>query len=191
MSRKKVLYMSGSLGLGHIIRDMEIARKLVKKNPEIEVSWLAAHPASMVLKEAGEKLHPDAGLYVDDNIPAEKAAKGFHLNLLKYLINAKKAWAKNVETFKRVTEKEKFDLVIGDETYEIWLALKDEPKLKKAPFVMMYDFVGLYPMTKSPIEKFGIYLWNRTAFSWRKYLPYPDKVPCWGMMTWGVASRTA
>ena len=59
---KRVLFISGSLGLGHIGRDLEIAKKLLKSDPEIQISWLADYPATLVLKEAGENLLPEAEL---------------------------------------------------------------------------------------------------------------------------------
>lgn len=89
MTGKQVLYVSGSLGLGHITRDLAIARELRRQNPEVEVSWLAAHPANMLIREAAERLHPKADMYVDDNVPAEDATEeGYRLNLLKYLTKA-------------------------------------------------------------------------------------------------------
>ena len=45
MSSKKILFISGSAGLGHVTRDLAIANELHKQNPEIELSWLAADPA--------------------------------------------------------------------------------------------------------------------------------------------------
>lgn len=161
MPKKNILYISGSLGLGHITRDLAIAKELRKQIPDIELSWLASNPANQLIKETGEKLLPEADMYANDNIPAEKAAKGTQLNLLKYLSNARKEWANNFEVFKLVTDREQFDLVIGDETYEISLGLRKNPSLKKAPFVMIYDFIGLDAMTKNPLEKLGIYIWNR------------------------------
>jgi len=89
MTGKQVLYVSGSLGLGHITRDLAIARELRRQNPEVEVSWLAAHPANMLIKEAGERLHPEADMSADDNVLAEDATEeGYRLNLLKYLTKA-------------------------------------------------------------------------------------------------------
>jgi len=161
MERKKILYLSGSLGLGHIIRDLAIVAELRRQNPEIVISWLAAHPASQMIENSKEFLLPEAAKYANDNIPAEKAAKGSQLNLLKYLLNAQKDWARNVEIFKQVTEREHFDLIIGDETYEIIVAMQRDSSIKNAPFVMIYDFIGLDAMTGNPWEKFGIYLWNR------------------------------
>jgi UDP:flavonoid glycosyltransferase YjiC (YdhE family) len=158
---RKILFISGSLGLGHITRDIAIGNELRRINPEIEISWLAAHPASLVLRDAGEILLPEADMYANDNVIAEKAAKGAHLNLLKYLSNARRAWATNVEVFERVTSKEHYDVVIGDETYELVVAQLKRPKLRKAPFVMIYDFVAVDAMTKNPVDRLMAYMWNR------------------------------
>ncbi len=161
MVAKKILYISGSLGLGHIVRDLAIARELRRQIPEVKISWLAAHPASLLLKEAGEEILPEADLYADDNIPAENAAKGFHLNLMQYLSSANKEWKENVNVFKQVTDKEQFDVIIGDETYEITIALKKKYVKIETPFVMIYDFLGCDAMTWNPIEKLYAYMWNR------------------------------
>ena len=41
---KKLLFISGSLGLGHVGRDLEIAKMLRKSNPDVQISWLADSP---------------------------------------------------------------------------------------------------------------------------------------------------
>ena len=158
---KKILYVSGSLGLGHITRDLAIADALRKLNPAIEISWVAAHPASQVIQESGEKLHPEAGGYANDNIPAEKAAKGTQLNLLKYLMKASREWDHNFKTICRIIGSEHFDMIIGDETYEIVVGFQKKRSLKKPPFVIIYDFIGLDAMSSNPVEKLGTYIWNR------------------------------
>jgi predicted glycosyltransferase len=78
----------------------------------------------------------------------------------------------NVKIFKQVTDGNRFDLVVGDETYEITLAFKKNPGLKTTPFVMIYDFVGFDAMTRSPLEMFGVYMLNR---GWSK--GYPQAKP--------------
>jgi len=162
MSNKKVLFISGSLGLGHVGRDLVIAQHLRQLCPGANISWLAAHPATDFLVNAGEKLAPEVAGYANDNDAAEKAAENGRLNLLKYLTIARKAWKQNVKVFAETTSRERFDLTIGDETYEISVALSKNPNLKKTPFVMIYDFIGLDSMTSSPLERLGIYIWNRT-----------------------------
>jgi UDP-N-acetylglucosamine:LPS N-acetylglucosamine transferase len=161
MPKKRILYISGSLGLGHVTRDLAIARQLRSQHPDVELYWLASHPATLLLNEAGEKLLPESDKYANDNISAENAARGFGMNLLKYASKTRKAWAHNVKIFRQVTGKEQFDVVIGDETYEIGIALSMKLIRLKASFVMIYDFFGLDSVTKSPVEKLSIYTWNR------------------------------
>ena len=161
MNNKKVLFISGSIGLGHVTRDIAIARELQRQFPQMEFSWLAAQPASSILKQAKERLLPEADLYADENVFAENAAKGVRLNILKYLLNARSGWTHNVEIFKQVVKQEHYDLVIADEAYEIVLAWGEDAELSRIPFVMIYDFVGMDSMTNNPLEKMGIYIWNR------------------------------
>ena len=160
MKNLKVLFVSGSLGLGHVTRDLAIARELRKKYPKMEIKWLAAHPASLMLENAGEELLPEASDYANENEFAEQSSKGQSLNLLTYLMEAKGAWQQNVNIFAKIVSSQHFDLVIGDETYEIVLALREQPELKKFPFVMIYDFVGLSSMSANPMEQLGTYMWN-------------------------------
>ena len=161
MAKKKILYISGSVGLGHLTRDLSIAGELRRQNPDVEIFWVSAPSMSRLLIEAGEVLHPKTNQYADDNISIEKVARGFRLNLLKYTFKARKEWACNVEVFKQIVSESKYDVVIGDETHEINVALSSNPDLLEAPFVMILDFVGLDAMTQNPIEKVGVSIWNR------------------------------
>ncbi len=173
MDHKKVLFISGSLGLGHIVRDLAIANELRRQNPAVELSWLASHPGSKFLTEAGEKLEPEADLLANDNVPAEQAAQAGHrLNLLKYLINAVGTWKQNVNAFAQLIGRESFDLVIADEAYEIDIALTDNQVQLNAPFVMMYDFIGNVSLSWNPIDRIGTYMWNR---EWAKIARAPDR----------------
>ena len=160
MAKKKILYVSGSIGLGHVTRDLAIAAQLRKQIPDIELSWLACHPASRLIKESGQNLLPEAGIYANENIPAEKAAKGFRLNLLKYASKTQIQWARNIKIFKKIIRRERFDIVIADEAYEIGIALAMKLVRLEAPFVMIYDFLGLDSVTKNPIDKLAANIWN-------------------------------
>jgi UDP:flavonoid glycosyltransferase YjiC (YdhE family) len=160
MSNKKILFVSGSLGLGHVTRDLAIANELRNLNPNIEIEWLAVHPASLFLENAGEKLVPEASEYSNENDFAESSADGSKLNLLIYLLKSKKAWEHNTKVFTKIVTSKKYDLVIGDETYEISLALRKHQEIKNFPFVMIFDFVGLDSMTSNPLEKLGVHIYN-------------------------------
>ncbi len=160
MGKKNILFVSGSLGLGHAVRDLAIAKEIRGLDPEIEFHWLASDPASEVVEEAGETLLPEAASYSNDNSIAEAVARGMSMNLISYMFRATLEWRKNVRIFERVTCRGDYDLIIGDETYDIATALNVRPRLKAAPFVMIYDFVGLDAMTRNPLERLGVYLFN-------------------------------
>lgn len=161
MERQKVLYVSGSLGLGHVTRDLAIARELRKQIPGVEIDWIASHPASQMLSDSGETVLTEAAEYANESFYAENTNRGARLNLVKYLLKARKAWERNVDLFIQLVSSKTYDLVIGDETYEISLALRKYKDLKQFPFVMIFDFVGLDSMTLNPLEKLGVYMWNR------------------------------
>ncbi len=158
----KALFVSGSLGLGHITRDMVIANRLRDAVSGLDIVWLSSGTAAKALLDAGEKLVDGSEAYADENADAESVAKGQSLNLVSYLIKARKSWRQNARVFSEIVSRQKFDLVVGDETYEIVLELRSNPRLKKWPFAMIFDFLGLDAMTKSPVERVGVYAYNRT-----------------------------
>ena len=56
--RKRALYVSSPIGLGHAQRDAAIADELRRLHPELEIDWLAQHPVTAVLEARGERIHP-------------------------------------------------------------------------------------------------------------------------------------
>ena len=56
--KKRVLYVSSPIGLGHARRDVAIAKELKKLRPDLEIDWLAQDPVTRVLEAEGETIHP-------------------------------------------------------------------------------------------------------------------------------------
>lgn len=158
--KKKILYISGSIGLGHISKDLAIAQRIRESNPDVEIKWLAAHPATLMLQEKGETLHPYSTRFSSYSASAEDASIGTNLNLVKYVFVSSLGWLRNVKVFRQIIREEEFDLVIGNETYEIIIGLIFKLLKVKKPFVMIYDFLGLDSMTGNPLEKMGNYILN-------------------------------
>jgi UDP-N-acetylglucosamine:LPS N-acetylglucosamine transferase len=156
----KVLYVSGSVGLGHITRDLAIARELRCRRPDIDIWWLAGEPAASVLRQAGERLHPRANAYRSDTVAAESVARHGRLNLLRYALKASPAWLENARVVRGALREGSFDVLVGDETYEIMVAQEFHLFTVPVPFVMIYDFVGLDAMTGHLAERLGVYFWN-------------------------------
>jgi hypothetical protein len=122
--------------------------------PDIDISWLAANPASQVLNDAGEKLLPDSDRWLDYTSVAEKTAGKGSLILTNWLFRSRKDWASNVEVFKNVLDKYPFDLIIGDET-------------------SIYDFIGMESTSKNPFEILATYLWNKKWVAGAKLERFP------------------
>ena len=120
---KKILFISGSIGLGHISRDLAIAKELRYQFPDTEIQWIAAEPALSVLVAAGEKTVPEVNLYVNENIQAESTSKGPSLSLQMYIFKSLGKWlTQSVNAIKKILKENDFDLIIGDETYELDVA---------------------------------------------------------------------
>ena len=170
---KRILFISGSLGLGHIGRDIEIVRKLRELNSNIEVSWLADYPATKVLKESSMKLLPEAELITHGNKELENNAKNHRANLTRWVMNMRKDWSKNAKLVIDIIQRENFDLIIGDETYDLIIELLNNPGLKQFPFVIIYDFLGLDRVTYNPIDAIVTYYTNRI---WTKVITHKPKL---------------
>ncbi len=158
---KKLLFISGSLGLGHVGRDLEIAKMLRKSNSGFRISWLADSPATTVLKQAGEELLPEAELLTHGSKELDSAAKNHGANLTRWVMNMRKDWSKNAKIVTELIRRENFDLVIGDETYDLIIELLRDPSLKQFPFIIIYDFLGMDRVTNNPIDALITYLTNR------------------------------
>jgi predicted glycosyltransferase len=161
MDKKKVLFISGSLGLGHVGRDIEIAKALRKIEPSIEINWLADYPASMVLENAGETLLPEVRSWAHANEKLDSSAKEYKANLVKWIMSMRKEWKANAQVVAKLVEKEHFDLVVGDEAYEVLIERVGNPDFRNFKFVMIYDVIGLDRVKSSPVDALAAYMINR------------------------------
>ncbi len=164
MATRNVLFVSGSIGLGHVTRDLAIAAALRARRPEVRLVWLAGHPAQQALQAAGEELLPECRRYADETAFVETIAGPFSMRLLNpaaMFTSPRKirAWWRmlrgqkaNVAAFKEATARQRFDLIIADEAYELALAFMAKPSLKCAPCVAICDFVGFDATSRSPWE---------------------------------------
>ena len=166
---KKILFVSGSIGLGHVGRDLEIAGALRKIRPDVEISWMAEPPATDVLEKAGEKLLSEASLLSSANAELEGLAREYKANLVQWVMNMRKGWSHNAEVYAGIPETYSFDLLVGDEPYDIMIAMQKKPCLKKCPFVVFYDFLGLDASTWNPVDHLAAYVTNRL---WVKFLEH-------------------
>jgi UDP:flavonoid glycosyltransferase YjiC (YdhE family) len=157
----KVLYVSGSLGLGHVTRDLAIAAEMRRMYHEVDIVWIAGSPASEVLAAAGEILVPEQAKYRGETGLAESVARNGRLSLTVYVFRALVAWFENARLIGSVASQSRFDVIVGNETYEIpvtnFFGIRVLPPI---PFVMMYDFWGLDATTGNLLEQIGAWILN-------------------------------
>jgi len=158
---KKVLFVSGSIGLGHVTRDMAIVRELRKLRPDIELHWMAGEQATMMLRNAGENVLPESDGFSDEVGIADSMATGYKLNLAQYTAKASKDWQASKVKFLEFVKHKNYDLVVGDEAWAVWFAYFENPSAKKQPFVMVYDFEKCVTVTKSPRDRMINWMLNR------------------------------
>jgi len=174
---KRILYISGSVGLGHVVRDLAIAKELRKLAPNLEIYWLAAHPATVVLAEAGQTILPEAERFAAYTAVAEKIAEpGFRMSTLKFASRITGPLIRNIKTLRQAIARQHFDLVVGDEAFEAWLALMNGIVRLDVPFVMMFDCFGVDSLTSNPIERFLNYLTNVTWYRGSRFLSRPPNI---------------
>ena len=155
----RVLFISGSVGLGHVTRDMAICSKLRKARPSTEVYWMAQEPARSLLEGKGEHVLEESSELANETEIAEETARGPSLNLISYQSRTRRNWARNKEVYRRATTRQRYDLVVGDETYDLIYALNTDRSLKRWPFAMIWDFVGMHS-SGGPPDRLKAYLEN-------------------------------
>lgn len=168
----RVLYISGSIGLGHADRDLAIARELRALDPGVEIDWLAGAPARERIAAAGENVLPECA-HLDETVRAEEITSGFGFNVLGAIVRQRHEMIDSVKAFASVTRDGRYDLVIGDEAYAELEALRRKPGLKRSPFVMIYDCVGVDAMSRNPLEHLLAYRINRAWCGGPRETPSP------------------
>jgi pimeloyl-ACP methyl ester carboxylesterase/predicted glycosyltransferase len=147
MARKRrALFISSAIGLGHVQRDLAIAREMRKLQPDLEIDWFTVHPASTYLEQEGEHLHPITRRLANESQHVEKLAGEHDLQAFFALRTMDEVMARNFMTFVDLVESEHYDIVIGDEAWEVDYHYHENPELKRQPFVFLTDFVGCVPM---------------------------------------------
>jgi predicted glycosyltransferase len=147
MSRpKRALYLSSPIGLGHARRDLAIARELRTHHPDLEIDWLAQHPVTRVLDDAGETVHPASSYLCNESKHIEFEAGEHDLHAFQAIRRMDEILVANFLTFADVVAERPYDLVIGDEAWDVDYFLHENPELKRFAYAWMTDFVGWLPM---------------------------------------------
>jgi len=144
--RKRALYISSPIGLGHAQRDAAIADELRKLHPDLEIDWLAQHPVTAVLEARGERIHPASAYLANESGHIESESAEHDLHCFQAIRRMDEILLANFMVFDDLVREEQYDLWIGDEAWELDYYLHENPELKRAAYVWLTDFVGWLPM---------------------------------------------
>lgn len=143
---KRALYISSPIGLGHAQRDVAIARELRKFHPDLQIDWLAQDPVTRVLEAQGERIHPASALLVSESRHFESESAEHDLQCFQTLRRMDEIMVANYMLFHDIVTDEPYDLVIGDEAWEVDHFLHENPEEKHTAYAWLTDFVGYLPM---------------------------------------------
>jgi pimeloyl-ACP methyl ester carboxylesterase/predicted glycosyltransferase len=144
--RKRALYISSPIGLGHAQRDAAIADELRKLHPDLEIDWLAQHPVTAVLEARGERIHPASAYLANESGHIESESAEHDLHCFQAIRRMDEILLANFMVFHDLVREEQYDLWIGDEAWELDYYLHENPEQKRAAYVWLTDFVGWLPM---------------------------------------------
>ncbi len=143
---RRALYLSSPIGLGHARRDLAIAQHLRTLHPDLQIDWLTEHPVTRVLEEAGEHVHPASAWLASETAHIEEESGEHDLHVFAALREMDEILVNNFMVFNDVVEETPYDLVIGDEAWDVDYFLHENPELKRFSFAWLTDFVGFLPM---------------------------------------------
>ncbi|HEX5148087.1 MAG TPA: glycosyltransferase [Candidatus Limnocylindrales bacterium] len=143
---RRALYLSSPIGLGHAMRDIAVADALRDLQPDLEIDWLAQPPVSTVLAARGERIHPLSAELASESAHFADEAHDHDLNAFQAIRRMDEILIANFMIFHDAVTAGEYDLVVGDEAWDVDHYLHENPELKRTAFAWMTDFVGWLPM---------------------------------------------
>jgi len=144
--RKRALFISSPIGLGHAQRDVAIARELRRLVPDLEIDWLAQDPVTRVLAGERERIHPASAHLASESRHIETESGEHDLHCFQAWRRMDEILVANFMVFHDVVRESHYDLWIGDEAWDIDYYLHENPREKRAAYAWLTDFVGWLPM---------------------------------------------
>ena len=142
----RVLFLSSPIGLGHARRDLAIAREIRALRPDVVIDWLTQHPVVRVLEDAGEHVHPASDWLASESAHIEAESGEHDLHVFQAVRDMDEILVNNFMVFHDVVEETPYDLVVGDEAWDVDYFLHENPELKRFSYAWLTDFVGWLPM---------------------------------------------
>ena len=99
-----------------------------------------------VLEEHGERIHPASEWLASESGHIASESSGHELNAFQAIRRMDEILVNNFMVFHEAVESGEYDLVIGDEAWDVDYYLHENPEIKRTAFAWLTDFVGWLPM---------------------------------------------
>jgi pimeloyl-ACP methyl ester carboxylesterase/predicted glycosyltransferase len=150
---RRALFLSSPIGLGHARRDLAVADELQQLHPDLEIDWLAQDPVDRMLRHRGRRVHPASAWLASESTHVESECSEHDLHAFEAIRRMDEILVANFMVFDEVTRERHYDLVVGDEAWEVDHFLHENPELKRSAFAWLTDFVGWLPVTDDERER--------------------------------------
>src|SRR6266508_3879961 len=110
------------------------------------IGSLAPDPVTRVLEAEGERVHPASALLANESAHIESESAEHDLHCFQAIRRMDEILLANFMVFHDTVAEGQYDLVVGDEAWEVDRLLHENPELKRTAFTWMTDFVGWLPM---------------------------------------------
>ena len=144
--KRRALWVCSPIGLGHVLRDLSIARSLRKRVPDLEIQWLAQSPVRAVLEAAGEIVHPGSDDLASESAHWESESEHHDLHAFYAFRRMDEIFCANYMLFDDLVRETPYDLWVGDESWEVDHFLHENPERKIAPYAFLTDVIGFLPV---------------------------------------------
>lgn len=144
--RPRALFVSSPIGLGHARRDLGIARALRERVPDLDVEWFTQHPVTTMLELEGERVHPASTQLALESGHIESESGEHDLHCFQAFRRMDEILVHNFMVFRDVVDDGRYDLVVGDESWDIDYFTHEHPRMKRTSYAWLTDFVGWLPM---------------------------------------------
>jgi len=167
----KILWISSPIGLGHVKRDLAIVNEMRARIPDLTIHWLCVDPVRSYLKAMGETIHPMSDLLMDESKHFESNATAYALNATEAYWDMDQILNNNFMVFTDAVRFDGYDLVVGDESWEVAEYLHYNPSLKTSRFVFLTDFIGMSNVSEDKTKQAHVANANGTWVEMRKMNP--------------------
>ena len=125
--RRRVLFLSSPIGLGHARRDLAIADELRTLHPDLQVDWLTQHPVTELLARRGERIHPASAVLASESGHLEGECAEHDLHMFVAARRMDEILLSNFMVFSDLVADEHYDLWVGDEAWDVDYFLHENP----------------------------------------------------------------